>query len=82
MLQRSCEDFCLNGSCDGDTCNCSPGFSGAYCDVQLCGDQICDNNTICHIVDGAHACECLTGFMGDFCDRGKLNSTHIIIWIS
>lgn len=72
LLQKSCEDLCADGLCDGDTCNCSPGFTGAHCDEQLCGNQICNNGSVCNIVDGTHTCQCPTKFMGEFCDQGKL----------
>lgn len=71
LLLRSCEDNCVNGSCDGGRCNCFPGFSGAQCDMQMCGDNLCSNFSVCNFVDGDYLCQCPNGFTGEKCDQGK-----------
>lgn len=73
-LLSSCEEFCVNGSCNTFECSCLPGFSGINCDVQLCNDQVCNGNSVCSMVNGTYKCQCLLGFIGELCDQGKLSS--------
>jgi hypothetical protein len=77
MIQK-CEETCASGSCGSGTCVCSPGFSGRHCDMIQCGNQTCDNRTVCKIVGGTSSCYCPTGYMGEFCDQGKYKSVVLL----
>ena len=68
---NSCEVYCQNGICKNETCFCNSGFIGQYCDMQLCGEQICMNNTTCGLKNGISTCQCLPGYAGNNC-TGKI----------
>lgn len=72
MLQNTCENFCVNGSCNSNECDCNPGFIGQYCDMQLCGDHICNNQSTCENLSGNSVCQCYPGLKGEFCEQGNL----------
>lgn len=63
-----CTRNCVTGSCNQSICICYPGYTGQYCDIQLCGDQVCDNQSTCVITNGT--CQCPPGSMGRFCEEG------------
>ncbi|XP_067041993.1 von Willebrand factor D and EGF domain-containing protein-like isoform X3 [Acropora muricata] len=79
---KICKDIddCVNHTCangasciDGInsyTCNCSAGFSGAYCetDIEDCANHRCTNGASC--VDGinSYSCNCTEGFSGVYCE--------------
>jgi hypothetical protein len=50
-----CAEACVNGSCDGDTCTCEPGWAGAACDTCATGFA------------GAACDECAADFAGSTC---------------
>ena len=66
------ELICVNGITGDDnvTCVCSPGYTGAVCDVPLiaeCDVNPCQNGGNCSMVAGTPACECPEGFNGPTC---------------
>lgn len=74
-------DPCYNGGrCTEDnrgdySCQCSPGFTGVYCETEisvhpLCEPKPCLNNGTCKVTPGTPKveCECAKGFIGPRCE--------------
>ncbi|XP_071959934.1 uncharacterized protein [Antedon mediterranea] len=90
-----CETFsCEAGTCqnqgtcytepeflkDGKICNCSPLFTGTYCEVRVdCNVETCLNGGACNIPEIALAnnslCFCPDQFTGNFCET-MINCVH------
>ena len=67
--QDPCEyTVCQNGGvCVSGLCQCSPGYSGALCQVEdLCYQQTCNGHGFCSSITGS--CTCDAGYSGDFCE--------------
>lgn len=61
---------CDHGSCvdglDNFTCQCQPGYTGLYCDVDIdeCRSQPCQNQGTCVDLLGSYDCVCPGGTDG------------------
>ncbi|KAK7173535.1 hypothetical protein R3I93_003379 [Phoxinus phoxinus] len=74
---HSCsDDVCLNGgSCakigSAQICSCPPGYSGAYCEIDIdeCHTNPCRNGGTC--IDGLNSftCVCLPSYAGALCEQ-------------
>ncbi len=68
--QCTCDQTPCNpegGACSNGVCTCFEGYSGIFCDVNVCKDKDCGNGE-CDITTGN--CVCLPGFSGPDCRTG------------
>ena len=51
-------------------CNCTPGYQGKRCEIDIneCAISPCFNNAICVDKVNAFECKCLPGFNGTLCE--------------
>ncbi|XP_041840984.1 sushi, von Willebrand factor type A, EGF and pentraxin domain-containing protein 1 isoform X2 [Melanotaenia boesemani] len=66
---------CQNkGTCEevgaGYVCTCSPGFTGAKCEIDIndCDSAPCQNGGLCKDGMGDFQCQCKPGFLGSLCE--------------
>ncbi|XP_061566532.1 sushi, von Willebrand factor type A, EGF and pentraxin domain-containing protein 1 isoform X1 [Cololabis saira] len=66
---------CQNkGTCEevgaGYVCTCTPGFTGAKCEIDIneCDSAPCQNGGLCRDGIGDFDCECKPGFLGSLCE--------------
>ena len=76
-----CETNCINGVCSNGSCVCDIGYTGTYCDVKGCGNQICSNRSTCMILNGSYSCQCLPGYVGANCHGNLIMRMRFIIAI-
>lgn len=64
---------CLHGGqCiakDGLTvaCSCPMGYSGTFCEVDLCNPNPCQLGALCRRTEAGHVCACQEGYYGNEC---------------
>ena len=64
-----------NGFCnlDSELCECSPGFSGSFCEVKKsnCDTNPCsiEGTKACFSYFGGYECICFKGYSGETCDQ-------------
>lgn len=76
-----CEYYCQNGECqftgiNEETCVCSPGYTGEYCDIPANCTLECLNGECIFDIHGGESCNCLTGYTGPLCDILILECIH------
>nr|XP_015802266.2 sushi, von Willebrand factor type A, EGF and pentraxin domain-containing protein 1 isoform X3 [Nothobranchius furzeri] len=66
---------CQNkGTCEevgaGYVCTCTPGFTGAKCEIDIneCDSSPCQNGGLCKDGMGDFQCQCKLGFLGSLCE--------------
>ncbi|XP_017288668.1 sushi, von Willebrand factor type A, EGF and pentraxin domain-containing protein 1 isoform X3 [Kryptolebias marmoratus] len=66
---------CQNkGTCEevgaGYVCTCTPGFTGAKCEIDIneCDSAPCQNGGLCKDGMGDFQCQCKPGFLGSLCE--------------
>ncbi|VDM62805.1 unnamed protein product [Angiostrongylus costaricensis] len=72
-LSRCPYDFvCHNGLCDSnERCQCTPGWTGEQCEVELCPSYPCVNGYCNATEDGRKTCQCDHRFEGQYCELDR-----------
>ncbi|KAK2183856.1 hypothetical protein NP493_294g02001 [Ridgeia piscesae] len=50
------------------TCECFAGYSGTYCEKNICMSRPCKNGATCELRNGFYNCKCLHGYIGTHCE--------------
>ncbi len=59
-------NYCVNGLCTGETCDCYEGWVGKHCD-KACN---CNGHGSCVLYGDKAGCLCTDGYYGENCDFG------------
>uniref|UniRef100_A0ABM5FKB7 Stabilin-1 n=1 Tax=Pogona vitticeps TaxID=103695 RepID=A0ABM5FKB7_9SAUR len=56
--------ICNHGPSGDGSCTCYAGYTGAKCDQErpVCGNVVCEANSLCVVADGQARCECMPGY--------------------
>ena len=63
---------CLDNTFGPPSCDCSVGFTGRVCEINIddCSTNPCGENGLCLDGVGNFICECAPGFSGHLCNEG------------
>ncbi|RXM93218.1 Delta-like protein D, partial [Acipenser ruthenus] len=65
---------CTNTGQGSYTCSCSPGYTGASCEIEVneCDDNPCRNGGSCTDLENSFTCTCPPGFYGKNCELSAM----------